>query len=79
MPPSKAEAVISVDKALEELKRGNFQGGETFAMNRVRRVTVLDCQLVYRTDTKGFYQPLYAFLIQPEGMGEGRVFLPAMK
>ena len=79
MTPYKEEAVISVGKALEELKRGNFQGGEMFAMNRVRRVTVLDCQLVYRADTKGFYQPLYAFLVQPEGMGEGRVFLPAMK
>ena len=41
MTPYKEEAIISVEKALEELKRGNFQGGEMFAMNRVRRVTVL--------------------------------------
>lgn len=79
MTPYKEEAVLSVGKALEELKRGNFQGGEMLAVSRVRRVEVLDCRLVYRADTKGFYQPLYAFLIRPEGMEEGRVLLPAMK
>lgn len=78
LAPYGEEPVISVEKALGELKRGNFQGGEMFALNQVRRVEILSCTLTYRSDTKGFYQPVYAFLVRLDGMGEGTVLIPAM-
>ena len=80
------EEVFSEAEALELLKKGRFSciGGYWRAFSRFGElVEVTDVDLVYSCDTKGFYQPVYAFSLtvdNPEdGVAERVAKVPALK
>lgn len=51
-----------------------------YGMTDVQKVTVTDCSIVYRADTKGFYQPLYAFRCTSDSLPEAQtVLIPALR
>ena len=69
------EPILSEREAYERLCRGAFSQAETFEYYAPDRVRVLSCTLEYRTDTKGFRQPVYVFELD----GFGNVFVPALR
>ena len=78
------EEVISPREAFGRLQRGKFQGAEGLAWLEPEAVAVRSCALTYRVDTKGCYQPVYEFLLEPlgvekTGVGAGTYLVPAMK
>lgn len=73
------EQIISESEAFEQVKRGNFLG-EVFEMISPKNVTVLSCELEYQVDTKGFYQPVYMFMVMYDGVeDQQRILIPAIK
>lgn len=75
------EAVLSPEEAYERLQKGRCSQNEyleywakEYAQNDIR---VTSCALEYWADTKGFYQPVYAFEI--EDLGFDSVFVPALR
>ena len=72
------EQIISEVEAFEQLKRGNFYG-DVFEMLSPGNVTVLSCELEYKVDTKGYYQPVYMFKVAYDGVeDELRIMIPAL-
>ena len=67
-------------EAFERLCDGKFNDGGFFEVERPNDVTVLSCELRYRIDTKGFYQPVYLFeLASEDGSYMDWIMIPAMK
>ena len=78
---AKEEAVLSPEEAYQRLQKGRCSNNEyleywakEYAQNDIR---VTSCALEYRADTKGFYQPVYAFTM--ENLGFDSVYVPALK
>ncbi len=63
------------EEALESLYAGDFRDYGLF--HAPGEVHILDCQLDYAVDTKGFCQPVYRFDLSAPG-GEGQVMIPAL-
>lgn len=53
--------VISPEEAFTLLKAGRFNDNGYFEQIKPTEITVSKCDLEYRVDTKGFYQPVYTF------------------
>lgn len=86
LAPYKEEPILTQAEALEQLRRGKFDGAVLFEQSWVRGARILACTLDYRADTKGFYQPVYVFTILPLGQAPGgyrleagEFILPALK
>lgn len=73
----KTESILSPDAAFSRLKEGWFSGGDTFDYYAPEAVSVLECALAYRIDTKGFYQPVYLFTLAGENYS-AQVLIPAL-
>lgn len=78
-------AVISSQKAYDRLCTGRFSWRDVpmFDALSPKRVRVLACKLEYRTDSKGFRQPVYSFTLSDDRDAErgGRgwsTFVPAL-
>ena len=72
--------VISPEEALKRLQAGKFNDGGYFDHTDPREVAVLSCELEYRVDTKGFYQPVYVFEVASSDEGYYcRIPIPAIK
>ena len=78
---AKQEAVLSPEEAYRRLRQGRCSDNEylehwarEYAHDHIR---VTSCALEYRADTKGFYQPVYAFSM--EDLGFDSVYVPALK
>lgn len=71
--------ILTPEEAYKELCRGNFSGGDSFEHYAPDTVKVLSCTLEYRTDTKGFYRPVYVFEITDNEMFDSFVLVQAMK
>ncbi len=54
-------SVISPEEAFALLKAGRFNDNGYFKQIKPTEITVSKCDLEYRVDTKGFYQPVYTF------------------
>lgn len=67
-------AVISPKKAYERLCAGRFSWRDVPMFNSLapREVRVIDCELEYMTDSKGFRQPVYSFTLSDENDAELR-------
>lgn len=52
--------------------------GGYFAYRNPSQVTVVSCELQYRVDTKGFYQPVYVFSLTADGEEFGEFLVPAL-
>lgn len=59
-PYSQAQIIIP-QKAFDKLCSGEFSGGDYFERRAPKDVQVVQAALEYRTDTKGFYRPVYVF------------------
>lgn len=62
--PYKEFPVISEQEAYERLTKGKFRGEY---LRDLRELTVESVEMVYRVDSKGFYQPVYSFAVQING------------
>ena len=59
--PYKEYDILSLQEAYNEILAGNFK---FYAMpNKVSNIEVIDANLIYLLDSKGFYQPVYDFTI----------------
>ena len=59
--PYKEYNILSLQEAYNEILAGNFK---FYAMpNKVSNIEVIDTNLIYLLDSKGFYQPVYDFTI----------------
>lgn len=72
--PYKDFAIISEKEAFEKLQNGKFNWGNSDAMEMEVNGVALD----YETDSKGFYQPVYAFEVEIAGE-EYTINIPAIK
>lgn len=79
LSPYKQTDVISEAEAFEQMKRGAFSSVSIFAYYQPAEVSVTACRLEYRTDTKGFYQPVYVFETAMDGEPFVKVVIPAMR
>lgn len=71
--------VISPQEAYRRLCGGQFNDFGYFEYHSPTIVTVTACELRYEVDTKGFYQPVYAFsVISDDGKYEKEILIPAM-
>lgn len=72
--PYKAYAAISEQDAYEQLAKGEF----AWLGNGYLEIQVTSCSLAYTLDSKGYYQPNYAFActINEE---ESRIMIPALR
>ena len=75
----KDEEIRTPEEAYEQLRRGNFSGGANFEYCAPDTLTVLSCTLEYRTDTKGFYRPVYVFRLTDYETYDAFVMVHAMK
>ena len=72
--------VISPEEAVSRLQKGEFNDEGYFEYQAPGEVSILSCEVTYEIDTKGFYQPVYAFeLKSDDGRYESRIIVPAMK
>jgi glycopeptide antibiotics resistance protein len=71
-------AVITPEEAAQRLMAGKFSDGAYFEMKKPETVTILSWEQHYTVDTKGFYQPVYAFQVV-SGDYEDQILIPAAK
>lgn len=71
--------VISPAEAYEDLCAGRFSDGDLFERHAPNAITVLSCTPEYRTDTKGFYRPVYVFELTDHAAFTVSVTVEAMK
>ena len=72
--------VISPEEAVKRLQAGRFNDEGYFEHKNPSQVSILSCNLEYRVDTKGFYQPVYIFdVASPDGDYRSRILIPALK
>ncbi len=72
----KAVPIRSPQEAYERLRKGQFFVYGDFAAQTAQ---VLDYNLTYQADSKGFFQPVYVFTVLWDGEWEGTVAIPALK
>lgn len=72
-------AIISPEEALERLTAGKFHDEGLFEHIKPAQVSILECVLEYRVDTKGFYQPVYTFAVKSADESyRYRIVIPAI-
>lgn len=78
--PYKTERILSLIEAYEKLKNGEFSNNGYFEYYSPQEVEIISCELEYQIDTKGFYQPVYAFKVVLDGAKEDtiRFYVSAM-
>ena len=70
--------VCSSQQALEQVLDGWLRAGDYFERLMPTELIVRSCSLTYRTDTKGFYRPVYIIEIESEdGSFADTVLIPA--
>lgn len=73
-------AVISAHEAVEKVKEGWLLSGDWFERVKPEKIEILSCELSYRVDTKGFYQPVYLIELASQDTNYAEIVLiPAMK
>ena len=55
------DLIRSEAQAFEKLKKGDFSGPDWFPGQEPSCYQITDCRIEYRTDTKGYYRPVYIF------------------
>ena len=72
-------ALISPEEAFARLTAGRFNDEGIFERVKPAEVRILSCDLEYRVDTKGFYQPVYAFGVESvDGSYRYQIVIPAI-
>lgn len=65
--------MISQAQAYGRLCQGKFSNGDIFESWAETDINVIACSLEYRTDSKGFYRPVYVFSLASNGKVLGKV------
>ena len=55
------DLIQSEAQAFEKLRKGDFSGPDWFPGQEPSCYQITDCRIEYRTDTKGYYRPVYVF------------------
>lgn len=77
--PAGTEPILSEEEAYTQLRAGKASPGEALEYAEESTVSVNDCRLEYRTDSKGFYRPVYTFAVCFAN-GDGlEMLVPAMQ
>ena len=71
--------IISEEAAYQQLCSGRFYGSDWIEHSKPDIISISSCELEYRVDTKGFYQPVYVFEASMDGSDTGTIVIPAMK
>lgn len=71
----KEHEIISEKEAYEKLLNGEFNSYSSVDNSEIK---IKDIDLIYETDSKGFYQPIYRFTIEGGNLGEN-IFISALK
>lgn len=73
-------SILSQQEAVERVKEGWLFSGDWFERVKPGKIEILSCELSYRVDTKGYYQPVYLIeLASPDTNYAETVLIPAMK
>lgn len=72
------ERIISQREAYERMVRGDF-AGDFYTYTSPARVTVTLCYLDSEIDSKGYYQPVWRFLVEYDGVEAETIMIPAIK
>lgn len=75
----KEEPIISETDAYTQMCQGKFYGSDELEYYNPKTILTKSCSLEYRIDTKGFYQPVYAFEILVDEENTSKIIIPAMK
>ncbi len=68
LTPCEERPILTPAQAVEQLYGGRSFAGTVLEHSGLTQIQVLSCTLEWIADTKGFYQPVYCFLLQaPEG------------
>lgn len=70
--------ILTQTEAYRRLCSGKMSDGAYFGYKHPAAVTVVSCELQYRVDTKGFYQPVYVFTLTADGEEFGEFLVPAL-
>lgn len=78
LEPVQDETIISSSEAYDRLTKGkSFYG--TWIHKEEKELTISDCVLDWKTDTKGFFQPVYRFTLTNEETGsQWADYVPAL-
>lgn len=72
--------ILSPEEALERLQAGKFYDHGYFEYKDPRQVRVISCTAGYEIDTKGFYQPVYRFVVEAtDGSYGDTILIPALR
>lgn len=67
--------IISEQEAYDKILKGEFRNHSD---ENLSKITIKDVKLVYEMDSKGFYQPVYRFIIEGNKMDK-EILIPALK
>ena len=67
--------IISEKEAFKQIEKGKFQYQ---AENEIKEITVQEVCLKRELDTKGFYRPVYDFLVKTE-KDNGHIYINAIE
>ena len=71
-------AIITPIQALSQLQSGNYKLPDTIKVKQSGVYSIKSCLIDYRTDTKGFYQPVYTFDIVTDQNQHFTAIIPAL-
>ncbi len=70
--------LISIEEAFRRIQKGQFDSFVPF--KKGDHLMITDCRIVYRYDSKGYYQPVYYFTGMLNGGADERsILIPALK
>lgn len=79
LSPCREEPIRTQTEAYTRLIQGRFSPAEPLAALQPLTVTVTACTLDYRSDTKGYYQPVYLFTLAADGLELDQALIPALR
>lgn len=79
LTPCQEEPILSPAQAVQQLQNGRSFQGTLLEYEQVTQVKVLSCTLGWKTDTKGFYQPVYCLELQFQDLGTITDYVAALK
>lgn len=71
-------SIRSAEEAWDQVQKGWFKDEFGFEYAPPASVSATDCTLVYRIDTKGFYQPVWQFTLEANNGYSGYALIRAM-
>lgn len=74
--PYKEYEILSVKEAYDKILDGDFSLSDV--IKKDSKIEVINIDLAYNSDTKGFYQPVYKFKVNIDGENNHHIYIPAL-